>query len=177
MVGGGVQRVETMILVLDFRAVGDGEADFAEAADNVLGHLGERMEFAEGAAAAGQGEIGGFLGQGGLEFEFGAAFGKRGFEFGLGGVDEFAGGGFFLLGERAELFHQRGELAVRRQSRRLWSVRARRGRARLSNPPARFVSAVQYRSSMDMIQISVKGCKRHKENSESISRFSMFLEP
>ena len=38
---------------------------------------------------------------------------ERGFEFDFGGVDEFAGGGLFFLGERAELFHQRGEFAVR----------------------------------------------------------------
>ena len=112
VVGGGVEGVEAMILVLDFRAVGDGEAELAEGANDVLGDLRERMEFAERAAASGQGEIGRFLGQRGLEFEFGAAFGERGFEFDLGGVDEFAGGGLFLLRERAELFHQRGELAV-----------------------------------------------------------------
>ena len=98
MVGGGVERVEAMILVLDLRAVGDGEAEFAEGANDVLGHLCERMEFAERAAAAGQGEISWLLGQRGFEFEFGAAFGERGFEFNLGGVDEFAGGGLFLLG-------------------------------------------------------------------------------
>ena len=112
MVGGGVEGVEAMILILNLRPVGNGEAEFAESANDVLGDLCERMEFAECAAAAGQGEIGWFLGQRGLEFEFGAAFGERGFEFNLDGVDEFAGGGFFLLRERAELFHQRGELAV-----------------------------------------------------------------
>jgi hypothetical protein len=45
--------------------------------------------------------------------------GERGFEFDFGGVDEFAGGGLFLLGERAELFHQRGEFAVRPDPRAL----------------------------------------------------------
>ena len=113
MVGRRVQRVETMVLVLDLRAVGDDETNFAEAADDVLGHLGQRMEFAERAAAAGQGEIGRFLGQGGFEFEFAPAFGQGGFQFDLGGVDEFAGGGFLFLGKGAELFHQRGESAVR----------------------------------------------------------------
>ena len=88
MVGGRVERVEAMIFVLDFRAVGDDETDFAEAADDVLGHLRERMQLAERAAASGQREIGRFLGQRGRQFEFGAAFGQRGFEFDLGGVDE-----------------------------------------------------------------------------------------
>ena len=113
MVGGRVERVETMILVLDFRAVGDDEADFAEAADDVLGHLRERMEFAKRAAASGQREIGRFLGQRSRQFEFGAAFGQRGFEGDFGSVDGFAGSGLFLLRKRAELFHQSGEPAVR----------------------------------------------------------------
>ena len=47
MIGGRVQRVEAMIFVFDFRTVGDGETDFAEAADDVFGDLRERMEFAE----------------------------------------------------------------------------------------------------------------------------------
>ena len=112
MVGGGVERVEAMVFVLDLRAVGDDEADFAEAADDVLGHLRERMEFAERAAAAGRAEIGRFLGQRGCQFEFVAARGQRGFEFDLGGVDGLAGGGFVRFGQGAELFHQRGKPAV-----------------------------------------------------------------
>ena len=38
---------------------------------------------------------------------------EGGFEFLLGGVDEFAGGGLFFLRERAHLLHQRGEFAIR----------------------------------------------------------------
>ena len=71
------------------------------------------MQFAERAAASGQGEIGRLFRQRGFQFQFFAARGERGFEFHFGGVDEFAGGGLFFLGKRAELFHQRGELAVR----------------------------------------------------------------
>ena len=103
VVGGGVQRVETMVFVLDLGAVGDDEADLAEAADDVLGHLGQRVELAQGAAAAGQGEIGGFLGQGGLEFQFAAALGQGGFELDLGGVDGLAGGGLLFLGQGARV--------------------------------------------------------------------------
>ncbi len=113
MVGRGVERVEAMVFVLDFRAVGDDETNFAEAADDVLGHLRERMEFAERTAAAGRAEIGRFLGQRGFQFEFCAASSQRGFKFDLGGVDGLAGGGFLLLRQCAELFHQRGEFAVR----------------------------------------------------------------
>ena len=119
MVGGRVQRVETMIFVLDLRAVGDGKTDLAKTAHNVLRHLRQRMQFAERAAAAGQREIGRLLGQRGFEFEFGAALGERGFQFHLGLVDEFAGGGFFFLGQSAKLFHQRGEFALRAEIRAL----------------------------------------------------------
>ena len=101
-----------MIFVLDLRAVGDHEADFAKTAYDVLCDLGEGMEFAQGAAAAGQREIGRFGGERGLKFQFGAAFRERGFEFGLRHIDELAGGGFFLLGQRTELFHERGEFAL-----------------------------------------------------------------
>ena len=113
MVGGRVERVEAMILVLDLRPVGHGETDLAERADDVVGDLRERMQFAERAAASGQREISWLFRQRGFQFQFLAARHERGFEFDLGGVDEFACGGLFFLGERAELFHQRGELAVR----------------------------------------------------------------
>ena len=43
MVGGRVERVEAMILVLDLRPIGDGETDFAEGADDVVRDLRERM--------------------------------------------------------------------------------------------------------------------------------------
>src|ERR1035441_4453368 len=77
VVGGRVQGVEAVILVLDLRAVCDYEPDLAETADNVLGHLRERMELADEAAAPGQSEIRGFLGQGSFEFELAAALGDR----------------------------------------------------------------------------------------------------
>ena len=47
MIGRRVQRVEAMILVLDLGAVRDDEADLAEDADDVFGHLGERVQFAQ----------------------------------------------------------------------------------------------------------------------------------
>jgi len=97
MVGGRVKRVEAMVLVFDLRAVRHREANFAERADNVVGHLGERMQFAQRGAASGQGEIRRLLRQRGFEFKFLPAGNQRGFEFNFRGVDEFAGGGFFLL--------------------------------------------------------------------------------
>ena len=47
MVGGRVQGVEAMIFVLDFRPVGDGEANLAKTAHDVFRHLGQRMKFAQ----------------------------------------------------------------------------------------------------------------------------------
>ena len=77
MIGGRVQRVEAMVLVLDLRAVGHGEADLAKGAHDVFGDLRERMQFAQRAAAARQGEICRLFGQGGLEFEFTPPLGQR----------------------------------------------------------------------------------------------------
>ena len=144
MIGGRVQRVEAVILVLDLRPVCDHEADLAEAADDVLGDLRERMELADDAAASGQGEIGWFLGQGGLEFKLAAALGQGGFELDLGAVDGLAGGRLLFFGQRAQLLHQGGELAVRAQvvDARLFErrqVRARRAARRA--PP---VSTVRF---------------------------------
>jgi hypothetical protein len=122
-----------MIFVFDLGAVGDHEADFAETADNVLGHLGQRVELAQGAPAAGQGEIGGFFGQNGLEFQIAAALGQRGFKLDLGGVDGLAGGGLLFFGQAPELLHQGGELAVGTQEihARLLECRQIGGRAQL----------------------------------------------
>ena len=56
------------------------------------------------AAAAGQSEIGRFLGQGGFEFEFAAALGQGGFQLDFGGVDGLAGGGLFFFGQAPSCF-------------------------------------------------------------------------
>ena len=108
-----------MIFVLNLRAVGDDKADFAEAADDVLGHLGERMEFAERAAAAGRTEISRLLRLRGFQLQFVTAFSEGGFEFFFRVVDGFAGSGTFSPWKCAELFHQRGKLAVRPDPRAL----------------------------------------------------------
>ena len=80
MVGGCVQRVKTMILILDLRPIGDHKPNFAEAAHYVLGDLRQRMEFAQRAAAARQREISRFVGQRRSEFQFAASFGQGSFE-------------------------------------------------------------------------------------------------
>jgi hypothetical protein len=43
VVGGGVERVEAVVLGLDLRAVGDGEAHLAQDAAHFLADEGERM--------------------------------------------------------------------------------------------------------------------------------------
>jgi hypothetical protein len=112
MIGGGVERVEAVIFVFNFRAVGNDETDFAKAADNVVGDLRERMKFAEPAAPTGKGKVGRIFRHGLFEFQVAAARVEGRFEFGLGDVDEFAGGGFFFLGQSTELFEQGSEFAV-----------------------------------------------------------------
>src|SRR5438046_7624411 len=115
MVRGRVERVETMVLVLDFRPLSDGESDLAKAAHDVVGDLGERMKFAERATAAGQGEVGRFLGQGGLSFDFLATARESGLEFKLRLIDQSAGSGTVLLRQGTELFHERGERSEERR--------------------------------------------------------------
>jgi hypothetical protein len=112
MVGRCVEGVEAMIFVLNLRAVGHGETNLAEGADDIVGYLGKGMEFADGAAASGQREISGFFGQRGNEFEFLAANREGGFELYFRGVNGLARGRFFFLRQRSELFHKRGEFAV-----------------------------------------------------------------
>src|SRR5439155_12548484 len=99
MVGRRVEGVEAMIFVLDFGAVGDDEPDLAEAAHDVLGDLRERMQLAQCAAAAGNGEVSRCFRRRGMEFEYFTARNERGLEFDLCGVDGFAGGGTIFLGE------------------------------------------------------------------------------
>ena len=111
--GGRVQGVEAMPLIFDLRPIGDGEADLAERAYDVVRGLRQRMQFAEGATASGQGEIGRLLRQRGFHFQFAPPLDEHGIEFCLRGVDGLAGGGTIFLRQRAELFHQRGEFAVR----------------------------------------------------------------
>jgi hypothetical protein len=57
VVGGGVEGVEAVEFVFDFRAVGEGEAHAAEDADGLVADLGERVERAGGEGAGGQGDV------------------------------------------------------------------------------------------------------------------------
>lgn len=108
----GVQGIEAMIFIFDFGTIGHGKADFAEAADDIVGDLGEGVKLAQGMTSAGQGEIGGFFWQCGFEFQFATALGQGGFQFDFDLVDEFAGSGALFLREGAELFHQRSKFAI-----------------------------------------------------------------
>jgi hypothetical protein len=101
-----------MHFILDFGTVGDGKADSTEASNDVLRRSAERVQSAEGAPSPWGREIRGFLGQSGLESQGGSALSEQVFEFGLDGVDGFAGGGAFLLGEGSQLLHQSRETAV-----------------------------------------------------------------
>ncbi len=112
MVGGGVQGVKAVILILDLRPFSHGKAELAEGADDVLGDLREGMKFAERPAAARQREIRGLSRQGGGEFQLFAAGGESGLDLDLGEIDELSRGGLFLFGQRAELLHQSGEPAA-----------------------------------------------------------------
>src|SRR5438874_6914956 len=98
MVGRRVERVEAVIFIFDLRSVGHRKANFAEAADDVLGHLRERMKLTQWTATAWQCKIGPLFGQGGLEFERTAAFRESSFEFHFGRIDDFASTRFLLLG-------------------------------------------------------------------------------
>ena len=77
MISRCVERVETVILIFDFRPVCHDETDLAEAANDVLGHLCKRMKFSQGTSPPWQREIGWFLRQRGLQFQFLASFGQR----------------------------------------------------------------------------------------------------
>ena len=113
MIRRRVQRVEAMIFVFNFRPVSDDETDLAKTPDNILGHLGEGMQFAQRAAASWQGKISWLLRQRRFEFQFHASLGQGGFQFGFDDVNQFARCGFFLFGQGAELFQQRGESSLR----------------------------------------------------------------
>src|SRR5438876_9583475 len=113
MAGRRVERIEAMVFIFDLRSVGDSEADFPKAADDVLGHLRERMELAQGAAAAWQCKIGRLAGQRGLKFEFAAALCEGRFKCNFDGIDGFAGTGLLLLRQTPKLLHQRSESAMR----------------------------------------------------------------
>ena len=57
MIRRRVQGVEAVILILDLRTICHHEADLAETADDIIGHLRQRVKMAEQAAAAGKGTI------------------------------------------------------------------------------------------------------------------------
>ncbi len=71
------------------------------------------MQPSQRPAPSRQSVIAGMLRLDRLEFEFCPALGERGFELSFGGIQRFAGGGLFLPGQIAQLFHERSQLAMR----------------------------------------------------------------
>ena len=171
MVGGRVERVETVIFVFDLGSIGHDEPDLAKAAHDVVGDLRERVQLAERAAASRQGEVGRLLWQCGFKFEFVAARSERGFEFGFGLVDELAGGRTVFLRQRPEPFQQRGEFAVRADPVALGLFersKVRRGfQLRERGLFQRFDFVQEQRHG---IFLATKGRKRHKRNCQ-VRRF------
>src|SRR5215472_9612289 len=94
MIGWRIQGVETMVFVFDFRTISNHEADFPKTADDLLGDLCERVQFAERAAATGKGEISRLLGKGCFEFEITPPLGQHRLNFCLGGIDRLSCSGF-----------------------------------------------------------------------------------
>jgi hypothetical protein len=73
------------------------------------------MQSAEGAAAPGEREIGGFFGKGCFEFEFGAALSQGSLKLDFGLINLFARPGPLFFAQGPELFKQGSELAMRPQ--------------------------------------------------------------
>ena len=98
VVGGRVERVETMKLVLDFRAVGQRETHPAEDADRLVADQRERVQRSGRYGARRQGDVD--TGERGMIGEFGERglfFLKRGGDRAAGGVEKLADLGLVLL--------------------------------------------------------------------------------
>ena len=114
MAGRRVERIEAVELRLHFRAVGDGEADLAQDAAHFLAHQRERVVGAGAAVRRRQRRVDGRSQLGAdLRLLNGSQRGvEEGLQLGLGLVDKLAERGAPVLGHRAHLFHEPGELAV-----------------------------------------------------------------
>src|SRR2546426_912898 len=86
------------------------------------------MKFSEWPPAARQGEVRGFLRQGGLELQFLPPIGQGHFEFRFSRVDRFSCRRLFVLRQSAELLQQSGEPAIR--SKKLNARLLQRGQIR-----------------------------------------------
>ena len=114
MIARGVERVEAVVLRLDFRSVGDDETDLAQDAAHLFAHEGQRVKRARTGIGRRERRINGGPELGG-EFRGGDA-GERGVELGgelgLGLVNQLADRRPLLLGHGPHLFHQAGQLAM-----------------------------------------------------------------
>ncbi len=119
MIRRRIEGIEAVVLVLDLGSVGDGEPQFAEGADDVVGDLSQRMQSTLGTATSWKTEIGGLLRQGGTQLQFGAARGQCRLQFELHGIECLAGGRPFLLAQGAQPLQQDRETAFSTQHRAL----------------------------------------------------------
>src|SRR2546426_938042 len=102
MIGRCVERVKTMILVLDLRTVRDNKADLPETPHDVVGYLRQWMKFPDGATTSGQSEVGWFLEKRPFEFDFLAPRLQGSLQFDLGLVDQLACGRTVLFRQCSE---------------------------------------------------------------------------
>ena len=112
MVGGGVEGVEAMEFIFDFRAVGEGESHAAEDADGLIADQGEWVQRADVDLAGGQSHVD--AGERGAvgDFPEGELFVlERGGDGGAGGVEELADGGFVLFRHVLDAGGDEGERA------------------------------------------------------------------
>src|SRR5688572_24919540 len=101
-----------MILVLDFRAISDHEANFPKAPHDVVRDLRERMKLAQPAATPGKREVRRILGHRLFEFEIGAARRQSRLQFSLRDVNQLARSWLLFFRQGAKLLEQSRELPI-----------------------------------------------------------------
>ena len=110
MVGRGVESVEAMELVFDFRAIGEREAHAAEDADGFIPDKCERVERADRNLAGGERDVDpGECGAIGDFPEVNLFYLEGGGDLGAGGVEELADGGLVFLGHVLDARSDEGE--------------------------------------------------------------------
>ena len=122
MIGRCVQGIEAVILILNLWSIRHHKAQLTKALDDILGHLCERMKFTQTAATARGSEIRWLRGRGRSQLNTIPCGLKGSLEFALGGVNGFTGQRTLFLGERAHLFHQAGEPAMRAEPGALGAI-------------------------------------------------------
>lgn len=118
VIGGGVEGVEAMVFIFDFRAIGEGEAHAAQDLDRFIADQGEGVEAASGKRTGGKSEVdSGERGGIGDGLDGGLLFLKRGGDGGAGSVERLAEGGFFFVGDVLDQGSGEGERAFFSENR------------------------------------------------------------